>query len=88
LIVGNETDNSLDLTWDAVAGASGYRVYRSDDGGDTFFQVGDDIEDGITTYSDTTLTPGTIYWYSVSTFDEIGEGPLSDAVSGTTTGGS
>ena len=58
---GNQT---ITLTWDAVTGASYYRVYRGSS------RIADNITG--TTYTDTGLTNGTSYSYQVSTVLNIG----------------
>ena len=58
---GNQT---ITLTWDAVTGASYYRVYRGSS------RIADNITG--TTYTDMGLTNGTSYSYQVSTVLNIG----------------
>ena len=52
------------ITWDSVPGASYYRVYRAASSGGTKTALGS-WQTG-TTYYDTTVTPGTTYYYFVT----------------------
>jgi len=36
LVASTDNQSRIDLTWDGVAGATTYRIYRSDDGGSTY----------------------------------------------------
>ncbi len=80
LTVTATTDTTAALSWNAVPGAASYHVYR--DG----TRVG---TAPITTpaYTDTGLTPGTAYRYTVAAVDSAGTpGARSGAVTATTTG--
>lgn len=68
------------LTWQAVAGASGYRVYRSTTG---TFGATPLAKPSSTTFADTTAANGTTYFYVVAAFNGGGTGPVSTAVSAT-----
>ncbi len=76
--VGTTTDTSVSLSWSAVPGAASYDVYR---GG---------MKAGTTTrpsYTDTGLTVGTSYAYTVAAVDAAGAvGATSSSVTATTTG--
>ncbi|MGW0606083.1 extracellular catalytic domain type 1 short-chain-length polyhydroxyalkanoate depolymerase [Streptomyces sp. NPDC002640] len=79
LAVGAVTDSSVALRWNAVSGAASYEVYR---GGS---RVGTATG---ASYTDTGLTPGTAYTYSVAAVDSSGTaGARSATVGATTTGG-
>lgn len=74
------TDTSMVISWSAVDGAAGYNVYRggSKDNGSPVAG---------TQYTDTGLSPGTTYQWTVKTLDGNGaESAPSTAASGTTTG--
>ena len=76
-------DTEVSLTWDGVAGADGYRVYRADTANGSLARI-DEITTGNTTmYTDTGLTNGTAYRYTVRAFNSIGESP--DSVEATAT---
>ncbi|MED7826897.1 PHB depolymerase family esterase [Streptomyces chiangmaiensis] len=78
LTVTGTTDTSVSLSWNAVADATSYRVYR----GGT--QVGTPASPSFT---DTGLAPGTTYSYSVAAVDASGAvGASSSTVQAATTG--
>lgn len=61
------TETGLKLTWDAIPGAMGYVIYRRG-----FHETGYHklmvSEDTATTYIDTTMKPGEVYYYFVYSF--------------------
>jgi hypothetical protein len=68
------------ISWSSVTGASGYNVYR---GGS---KVNASLVTG-TSFTDTGLSPGTTYSWTVRAVDTNGaEGAASNAATGTTTG--
>lgn len=73
---GTATSNSVPLTWNAVTGATGYKVYQ----GGTAVATATS-----TTYTATGLSSSTTYSFQVSAVNQYGESPLSSAVSATTT---
>jgi len=76
------TSSSMVIGWTAVAGASGYNVYR---GGS---KVNASPVTG-TSYTDTGLAPSTSYSWTVTGLTAANaEGAMSAAATGTTTGGS
>ncbi|MCC8064770.1 MAG: hypothetical protein LIO70_06790 [Clostridiales bacterium] len=56
--------SSIKVTWNAVSGATGYRVFRKTNGG-SWVKLGDTTS---TTYSDTTAEGGNTYTYTVRAF--------------------
>ena len=82
--VTGTTDTSVSLSFDAVAGAVGYNVYRTTGG--VFTKVNGTAVT-TTTYTDAGLTAGTSYSYQVhAVASSGGEGAASATVSATTTG--
>ncbi|MGW5420025.1 extracellular catalytic domain type 1 short-chain-length polyhydroxyalkanoate depolymerase [Streptomyces sp. NPDC003943] len=78
LAVSGTTDTTVSLTWNAVAGASSYAVYR--DGSKVATTTS-------TAVTDTGLATGTAYGYTVAAVDATGTaGSVSAAVTATTTG--
>jgi uncharacterized protein (TIGR02145 family) len=73
--------SSITVSWSSVAGADGYRIYRSTASSGTYIQVG---TSETTSYENTGLTANTAYYYKVSAYSSGGEGSQSDAVSATT----
>ncbi len=72
------------LTWSPVAGAFGYRVYRSESAEGEMAPVGGRAADSMLDYPvflDDGAVPGKSYYYAVATVDEdLREGPLSPRV--------
>jgi fibronectin type 3 domain-containing protein len=78
-LVAHPGDGFVELSWDAVAGATGYEVLRSTDGG------ADEpvAETDATTYRDTEVVNGTEYLYRVVAVNEAGAGEPSPQVTAT-----
>ncbi|MDR2785844.1 MAG: fibronectin type III domain-containing protein, partial [Treponema sp.] len=71
--------NSIALTWDPVAGASGYKVYYAASESGPYSLAGSTT--GAATYTHTGRSAGTVYYYRVSTSDgSDGESERSPAV--------
>lgn len=78
--VSGATASSLVVGWTAVSGASGYDVYRNN------VKI-NAAKLTTTSYTDSGLTSGTTYGYTVAAVDASNvEGALSASVNGTTTG--
>jgi hypothetical protein len=77
---------SLTLTWAAAAGApTGYNVKRSTTSGtEVTLPAGGNVAG--TTFTDTTVTVGTTYFYTISALNGDGQGPDSSEVSGAAPG--
>jgi hypothetical protein len=58
---------------------TGYNVYRAEQSGAEVLLVSGVT---LTFYDDTTATPGTTYYYEVTALNGVGEGPVSNEVSG------
>ncbi len=71
IIAANISENSLSLYWSSFGGY-GYRLYRSTDG--ISYTPVADLDINTTTYNETNLSPGTLYYYKLagSSFDETG----------------
>ena len=74
---------TIRVSWDLVSGATGYRIYRSTGGSNTysFSLVGSSISSSFTDYG---LDPGTTYYYTVAAYNSGGEGQQSTYVQATT----
>ncbi|NQX66961.1 family 43 glycosylhydrolase [Paenibacillus alba] len=71
------------LSWSAVAGATGYHIYRSSALNGTYTRIKSNATG--TSYVDTGLASLSTYYYKISSINAGGELKLSDAVSSTTT---
>lgn len=79
---------SLKLTWQKVSGISGYEICRSEKSDGGFKKIATINSADTTTYTDTGLTPGKVYYYKIRTFTksngEIKYGSYSKVESGGT----
>ena len=64
------TENGVRLTWDAIPGASGYVIYRRafSDPDVTNYEKLVVFDTPVTSYVDTTMAPGEVYYYFVYSF--------------------
>lgn len=70
---------SIEVSWNAVTGATGYILQRAEGSPPgTFAQVGDTLT--TTTYSDTDITLDVVYSYRVAAVNEAGAGSFSSVV--------
>ena len=65
----NATDSKVELSWNAVSGATGYTIYR----GASSANTSDVLATGYTgtSYTDNTVVNGTTYYYSITTTDAL-----------------
>ena len=70
------------LTWNAVSGATSYKVYRATSQNGTYSLLGTVTA---TSYTNTGAKAGTTYWYKVKAVNSAGESAYSNVVSGKTT---
>jgi len=75
------SSSSITVSWSAVTGATGYKIYRSSSSYDTYSSVGDVTT---TSFTDTGLSANTTYYYKVSAYDSGGESTQSSSVSAKT----
>jgi len=82
---GTPGDRLFALTWQVPSSDGGspitnYRIYRgTSSGGELYLTTIGDVH----TYADLGVTNGEMYYYQVSALNAIGEGPMSNEVSGT-----
>jgi hypothetical protein len=75
---------AVGIGWNPVAGATGYRVYRSTSSGSGYTKISGDITNG-TGYTDSgPLSANTTYYYRVAAYNGNGEGTQSSYSSITT----
>ena len=70
------------LTWNAVSGATSYKVYRATSQKGTYSLLGTVTA---TSYTNTGAKAGTTYWYKVKAVNSAGESAYSNVVSGRAT---
>lgn len=73
-------NGEVTLNWNAVAGAIGYKVYRSNSAGGPYAQIWGGKE---TTYKSVGLSNGTTYYYVVRAVNAAGDSERSKEVSAT-----
>ncbi len=69
--------SQIDLQWDAVDGAAGYRLYISADDGNNYC---DTAIEKVTSYSDTGLTANSKYYYKILAYNGNGDSEFSDTL--------
>ena len=83
--VVSDDGTSVEVTWNAVTGATGYVLERSEGTPPgTFAQLGD--ETTATSYTDTDITVNTAYSYRVAAVNDAGTGNFTSAVPVSTEG--
>ena len=81
--IGNSaTSGKPMLTWNAVSGATSYKVYRATSQNGTYSLLGTVTA---TSYTNTGAKAGTTYYYKVKAVNSAGESAFSNIVSGQTT---
>jgi N-acetylneuraminic acid mutarotase len=74
-------NSRIDLVWDAIDGASGYNVKRSETSGGPYTTIVSNIT--TTSYTDTAVTNGTTYYYVVTVLGPSGESANSNEAAAT-----
>lgn len=64
--------NRIDISWNKVDGATGYRVYRKEKGGSWKGLL--NVKANVSAYADKTAVTGTQYYYTVRAFRKVGNG--------------
>jgi len=77
-ILATPGDSQVSLAWSAVDGASGYYIKRSTVNGGPYSLLNSTVG---TSYIDTAVDNGIVYYYVVSAFNVNGEGPYSPQAS-------
>ena len=76
-------DAEISLSWDPVPGATEYRVSRADTSTDPLVRIAENDTITVASYTDTGLTNGTTYRYTVRAVNGIGDGPDSSEATAT-----
>lgn len=74
-ITGSRT--RVDLSWNAVANAEGYHIYRKTDGGDGYVLLATIEDPSVVSYRDTDISRGNTYLYYVRAYVGDQEGSYS-----------
>ena len=74
-------NNAVTVTWNTVAGATSYNIYRSTSQGQQGTKVG---ASSTLSYVDSTALNGVTYYYEVTAANAAGEGPVSAQSTGVT----
>ncbi|MBC8478980.1 MAG: fibronectin type III domain-containing protein, partial [FCB group bacterium] len=69
----------INLNWNAVGSAEGYRIYRQIQGQPSFVELTTTAAD-VTTYQDTGLAGFVLHYYKIASYNAFGESPLSSLV--------
>ncbi len=78
----DEVNQQIVITWNAVAGATSYNVYRGTaSGAETLLWYGQQVKG--TTFYDTGVTPGQTYYYYVTAVNAGGESVASNEITAT-----
>ena len=86
LMAATQSESAISISWSAVAGATHYKLYRSETSGGSFDQIGGDI--AATDYvDDSGLTANTPYYYQLESCNDNGCSSRSSVVSATTAPG-
>jgi fibronectin type 3 domain-containing protein len=70
----------VQVSWSATSGSTGYRIYRALDGGTPSLLAS--VASSVTSYADTTASPGVSYTYLLSSVHTLGESLLGTPNSG------
>ncbi len=88
LKVSKVTTNTQELTWDKIANATGYKVYKYDMSSEKYILISTLHKNSITTYKVSKLVDATTYTYKVTAYKnvkgKIYEGAKSKEVTATT----
>jgi fibronectin type 3 domain-containing protein len=79
-LVATAGDSSVLVSWNAVSGATGYRVLRGTSSTGPYVQVADQVG---RSYTDSGVVNGTTYYYVVRAYDSTQESPNSVEVAAT-----
>ena len=80
-VVALPENSEVSLAWTAPPGSTGFNVKRSTTNGGPYLTIAGNVSESA--YFDTSVTPGTAYYYVVSALNAGGEGPNSAQVSAT-----
>jgi hypothetical protein len=75
--------DTITLTWIDVSDETGYRIERSPDGASGWAGIGT-AGRNVTVHTDSSLAPGTSYYYRIVATNSAGDSPPSEVVSATT----
>jgi C1A family cysteine protease/fibronectin type 3 domain-containing protein len=76
-----DSDTAVSLDWDQTTGAAGYYLYRSTTAGSAGTQIKEITSGSATSWTDTGLTPGDTYYYSIAAYVKDGNETVTGKVS-------
>jgi len=75
----DDLEDSIEITWSAVTGATGYTIYRADSESGTYTQIG---TDDASPFTDGPFAPNTTYWYKLKATNSLATSAFSGADEG------
>jgi len=86
IVATAQSSSSIIISWPMVSGALQYYVYKSEIADGTYTQIGVTVptDTGVCSFTATGLSPGTAYYFRVSSYNAGGESPQSQYVTATT----
>jgi len=87
LTASSSSGGQVNLSWTQTTNAVGYYIYRGTSSSGSFPLIATITSGSTTSYSDTGVSSGSVYYYKIAAYDASGESAASGAVNITTAGG-
>jgi hypothetical protein len=82
-LTATSATGSVYLNWNAILNVSGYSIYRSLSAAGPYSMIGKQTNYTLGSYTDSSLSPGTTYYYKVKVYTSTKDGVLCDYKSAT-----